>query len=497
MKSSKFKSWIYSFFKKRDDFWHFFPRGEELSIKSALEIILYILLIIGGWSLFQTFQKVKTHKFEMRIEQFGKIDTISNSIDSIGINIANIKFNIPATDERTKAKKSVDVTTGFFREHSFFRTIDDINKDKDSLENFNDYYKTLKYVNTKYDYINFNDSSCYFELFIQNNIKPNINNIVPIRSDSTEESKLLKESNLLIEAIFRLTLYEQMKQLSTVPDEIFGNNSIYKIFKSKHQSAKLAEDTVNLRNTFINAIIDSIGEDSLNRIPIEIKEPLHYYKLDIEAPDYGPFSSFFNGSRRYVKVDNNYISYVEHHQKGHSLSVSNWVSGKVIEAPGFSNPNVLNISGALPLIPNPFSLFDISKAKYHIDIKTSTIDSINLKFDFVGCCTFSKMAPEPDVIDMHSITFTDQWKILQIKDKGLDFYVKYEEFEKTQHIRLFILEAVISGLIILLISFLIIGCYKIINFKRLKTLEKINNRNDKKVLNIMTKRKRRMNHRRK
>ena len=115
---------------------------------------------------------------------------------------------------------------------------------------------------------------------------------------------------------------------------------------------------------------------------------------------------------------------------------------------------------------------DISQSNYHFDLVSSSIDSINFVIDFGNVCEFSNMDPMPDIITKNSIEFTDQWKILQIKNNGLDFHVKFVELENLQGIRLFIIQAVISGLIVILITFLIISSYKV--FRRKKKHSQIN-----------------------
>ena len=168
---------------------------------------------------------------------------------------------------------------------------------------------------------------------------------------------------------------------------------------------------------------------------------------------------------------------------------STWMSGVNSEIPVVHANEIRTYISGTDIVSRPYSLYDISKAEYHISLTTSTIDSINLIINFMGPCTFGKMIPEPDMININSIAFTDQWKILEIKENGLNFYVEFEEFERPQHIRLFIIEAVISGLIIILLTFTLIGIYKIINKNRLKQEARQSSREHK--TGLMSRRKKR------
>lgn len=118
-------------------------------------------------------------------------------------------------------------------------------------------------------------------------------------------------------------------------------------------------------------------------------------------------------------------------------------------------------------LPGWFDRHDISKAWYHINVNSASIDSINLKLDFVGSTEFSSMKITPDEIGANYIKFTDPYKLLQIRKEGLTFYATFKDLENKQAIRCFALTAIMSGLIILLLTFLIIGLYR-----TLKTIKK-------------------------
>lgn len=120
-----------------------------------------------------------------------------------------------------------------------------------------------------------------------------------------------------------------------------------------------------------------------------------------------------------------------------------------------------NLRKFLPVeSPGISDLFDISQGWYEIHYNTATIDSVGLIIDFVGATQFFPMKIEPDEIGSNYIKFSNTDKLLQIKKEGLTFYAQFKEMENTQMIRNFALTAIISGLFIVLLTFLIIGLYR-------------------------------------
>lgn len=111
--------------------------------------------------------------------------------------------------------------------------------------------------------------------------------------------------------------------------------------------------------------------------------------------------------------------------------------------------------------PGWFELNDISQGWYEIHFNTSTIDSVALTIDFIGVTDFFPMKIKPDEIGSSYIKFTHPDKILQIRMEGLTFYAHFKELENRQTIRCFALTAILSGLLIVLITFVILGIYRV------------------------------------
>ena len=119
--------------------------------------------------------------------------------------------------------------------------------------------------------------------------------------------------------------------------------------------------------------------------------------------------------------------------------------------------------------PGWFDRYDISQGWYNLNLNSATIDSIHLTVDFVGATDFYPMKIEPDERGSNYIKFTDPKKIMQIRRDGLQFYAQFKELENRQTIRCFAVTAILSGLLIVIITFLIMGIYRAPHFIRKTT----------------------------
>ncbi len=107
-------------------------------------------------------------------------------------------------------------------------------------------------------------------------------------------------------------------------------------------------------------------------------------------------------------------------------------------------------------------LEDISQAYISLKLKSNTIDSMHLCIDFVGATEFSKLVPEPDIIDMSCITYTDPAKIYKIrKQGGLKFHAIFKELQNLQQIRTFSVTAIMSAFVLVFVVFLISAYFKL------------------------------------
>lgn len=100
---------------------------------------------------------------------------------------------------------------------------------------------------------------------------------------------------------------------------------------------------------------------------------------------------------------------------------------------------------------------DVSRAveHFHFSSPMSTSERIGfLRFYYRGLTEFSSMSPEPDVVTMNSVEFTDSAKLAQIQHDGLDFHTKFPEMENKQQARMFAVTTVLTLLVTLVLKLL-------------------------------------------
>lgn len=132
----------------------------------------------------------------------------------------------------------------------------------------------------------------------------------------------------------------------------------------------------------------------------------------------------------------------------------------LIDTIPFSIPKGRELLGS---IPNLLDRYDISQGWYNFELHSSTIDSIILEINFIGATEFYPMEIEPDEIGSNYIKYTNQEKIMKIRLEGLSFYAIFKEMENIQNIRSLAVTAIISGLIIIVLTMIfqfITHCFK-------------------------------------
>lgn len=116
----------------------------------------------------------------------------------------------------------------------------------------------------------------------------------------------------------------------------------------------------------------------------------------------------------------------------------------------------------LPLeTPKWSRLEDISQSYIELHLNSVTIESFIIKMDFAGVTEFSIINPKPDIMTMSGIEYSDSAKIALIKKHGLRFHAKFKELENRQQIRLFLVTAIMSGLLITFLVYVILAYFKI------------------------------------
>lgn len=131
---------------------------------------------------------------------------------------------------------------------------------------------------------------------------------------------------------------------------------------------------------------------------------------------------------------------------------------KVIVAENYSPSELLEIGDknlSLPFSrPSWHSLYDISQSYYEIYVEYADGET-ELSMNFLGVTELSKMNLEPDKYTMSSFKMHTGPCML------LNFHAFYKELESKQNSRLFIISAVFSTLIAILVTFIVLSLYKI------------------------------------
>ena len=137
-----------------------------------------------------------------------------------------------------------------------------------------------------------------------------------------------------------------------------------------------------------------------------------------------------------------------------------YVSESIIQFDDCAEVEILDKGNLGPLSrPRWYSLYDVSQSYFNVKLDGNFRDG-SLIIDCVGATDYSYMIPEPDVITMSSIEFTDKEKIEQIKSHGLTFHATYKELENFQNARVFLVSALISALLAIFVTFIILAIYK-------------------------------------
>lgn len=130
--------------------------------------------------------------------------------------------------------------------------------------------------------------------------------------------------------------------------------------------------------------------------------------------------------------------------------------------------------------PRRFDLFDISQCYYKFIIKSQTIDTVRLFVHFYGANDFTFVETKPYKIDCQTL----EYKIpSSLNQQRIILYVKSKELEVVQSTRLFFITAILSGLIVIFLTFVVIFLYRLMSWSR----EKVQMNNKRKKDNVAEK----------
>lgn len=472
--------------------WSWFPKDEQPPTLSVFEIILYFIAFSIACYFFVAFNRIPCHTFLISAEKLSNnryIDTLFTEKDTsvcFCFNTAKIVLQIPRTT--VFAKDSFDVCRY------------EINEDHLKLENLylvSDTTSTLQtgglsqYWRAVFDNVagrfdeTFRILKWNHELYETNSFRDELKDIIDVHVERHFPIERLDNALWPNKCkrypdkrnIFRILKANMTnKDLIEYWDSIFDNSTPlnlkhYSIFWDKYINHLR---TNNNPQRVFKQILERRAKDAL--FPIvqsgnskNDKWSNKYYfslvssinktlKKDKEEPilDSLKLNDFWTTKKYILKYDKTLqcaaygLESFAANSNDHSIEKHRFST--------INNPNLVNYVSIQS--PGWFNLYDISQGWYKILFKTSTIDSTELKIDFVGATEFFPMKIEPDEKGSNYIKFTDPIKVLQIRKDGLTFYAKFKELENRQIIRSFAVTAILSGLIIVFLTFLILSIYR-------------------------------------
>ena len=151
-----------------------------------------------------------------------------------------------------------------------------------------------------------------------------------------------------------------------------------------------------------------------------------------------------------------YAHYGVHSQKPYYLWNESFLN--YLFSPGFDSSINTDISSLTT--PGYFSLRDISQAYYAFHIVSHSVDSIYLRVSNIGAAEFTPSGMVDATIKGGHIEYALS---LLSKENTVMLHVKFKDLENDQSRRVFLVCAVISGLITLFLAFLIILIYRVIS----------------------------------
>lgn len=410
--------------------WHFWPDPEQLKIDSAYKIGFLSLLFCLGLYVYSQFNEVRVVNADIKAACLDKhvYYNVQDSDSTVtcqkfqGSAMAKILIRLPMTN----------------REEQILRY------KKDTPQNM---INIQFYADT---------SEIYFE---------RTNRLLAEYKKTRNSNKHIRNDSIY--KIVDSLLYNEYQIEKSNVQEFLS-------FQQIHNNWEWVIDAPTLQAKF-----DSVSK---NRATNTISTPLFYTSQKIYLKDntlnkFMPFR--FNDEELFRKKPDSILLYaILSHNKdklSQYIETESFISKSYLNSP-LSSPVHSTYSvkspSYSPLLGNPgwLAMEDISQQYYNLRIKTLLLDSLTLKIDFVGATEFSSMNPEPDEIDMSSITFFKRSKLTQIEENGLTFHVTFKELQNKQNIRLFFLTSIIGGIVIILIVFLILVFYILFTKYKVKKL---------------------------
>lgn len=419
--------------------WNFPPKDGQPPTLSIIECSVYLLVLWYSFGLFRDFNRIPVNKIGIEAHKFGQIRTltrtsVNDSTFDLNYVTAYLNISFPMSELETE--------NGSYKA-SFF------NSTKRIVAPIDDQYK--------YRWLETNLSPYWYAVLRKATM---INFGADIRTKHMEEP-------IFHDGFDVSKSYLEMDSIS-----IFAKNG-YDVLQKK-----IPDPLANvMRNyywiRFSSNVIDdkvSIAADRLSWKARPMEENIYFKRRNNNQEEVVKYEVFNIQRENVQKVgDETYINW-------DLCEANNQSNVLYAEMPNGSRLPYYQSSVVLDLdesednskrkvaweSPKWWDRYDISQGRYHISLNTATIDSVSLTIDFLGPTDFYTLNIEPDEKGSNYIKFTDQMKILRIKQDGLNFYAKFKELENRQAVRCFFVTTFLSGLIIIMLTFLIVGVYRTI-----------------------------------
>lgn len=432
--------------------WNIFPKDGQPPTQSLFEIVIYLIFLWFCVDLFIDFNKIPNSYISIEVDKLNDYRYLSVDSGYGGpyLNLhylsADLNVIIPMNTSRLADMQGMNMLETYIWEHSwtFYHPIPCDGKDRTfRTTSYLDSYMTLVYETAA-------DSSGF--------------TIYDEKVDSIRELDDYWNNQELYNIVnndddYIKTNSEEIKGM--IPDSI--SNEICNYYRFGITNKLINEKTHVRDSTWFSGLVDSTYFDNvfLDKNKNEILKGYQFiaYKekeftidnenyISYEYYDCNNFSDDLNEKYRQLcrdhGIDPTYEMRFHPHYYYNAIPLKSFVS---------AIKNTIGFSGI-------FDRYDISQGWYNIYLHTSTIDKIELTIDFLGATDFYPMKIVPDEIGSDYIKYTDPIKIMKIRDEGLTFYAKFKEMENKQTIRCFGVTALISGLIIIILTFFILGLYR-------------------------------------
>lgn len=405
--------------------WSLTPKAGNPPTLSVLEFTAYLALAIAGFWLFAQFNNIQHKKIIIeanRLNDYRYIEKraepwFDDSTYFLHYERANFKLSIPMTFAKEQDDYELATTL------------------QSKIESDSIRLKCIEVYGLSFDIRtglkNLSSISKYWNIVFERATRDN--GMLPAPNNSVDFQTSITNPNY--------SAYYETR-------EIFNKVSSYSMMKSLDSCEQ------NLKE---NILRDSLkGKDLISsyRICLKSNNCGHYKKKskivskpDV-CPDCGKVSSINYSTHNFF--EDNELSVIDTYTVIAQSDSANHFTKKGESQFGF---------GLLGNKPGWFTLHDISQGYYDIELHTVSIDSIHLTIDFIGAVALWPSV-EPDVMRGTSISYTDPLKILKIRNEGLQLFFESKELANKQTIRVFAVTALLSGLVIILITFLILGCHR-------------------------------------